>query len=66
MKKATTTYYEHLKCRENTVYITVDEGNRISLHDYGEPCSGVLRHWGTREELKKELQELIKIIDEIP
>lgn len=66
MKKFQTTYYHYYPNREDMIHITVDENDRLSLHDHSEPCSGILRHWGTRDELKKELQEIIKIIDETP
>lgn len=34
----------------------------VSIHEYGEPCSGVLKHWGTPEELIAECEHIIKIL----
>jgi len=39
-----------------------EEFPHISVHEYGDPCSGVLRHWGTPEELIAECELIIKII----
>lgn len=36
----------------------------VSVHQ-GEPCSGILRHWGKPRELIKELEEIIKALKEI-
>lgn len=66
--KATTTHYVYLKCRKDTVCIAVskdDEGvDRFTLYDWVDPCSGVLRHWGSKSELRAELMELVQILDE--
>jgi len=56
MKKILTTY------ANNTVCITVNEesAEHISVHDLsGEPCSGILKHWGTRAALIRELETII-------
>jgi hypothetical protein len=65
--KAHTTYYVHLKPRQDTVYIAVNEEvkDHISIYSELTPCSGVLTHWGTRAELKKELLELVEILDRV-
>lgn len=65
--KATTTHYVYLKCRKDTVYIAVNEeaGGGMSIYDGIEPCSGVLRHWGSKSELRAELMELVSILDEM-
>ena len=64
--KATTTYYVSLPHRNDTVSIAVnDEGNGMSIYDGIEPCSGVLRHWGSKAELRAELMELVEILDEM-
>jgi len=56
MKKTQTVY----KLTEN-VMMTVNEetGDHISIHDYGEPCSGIVKHWGTKKEIIKELESII-------
>jgi len=61
MKKYQTTYTGKY-CQ-----ITVSEEikDHISIQDFGEPCSGILRHWGTKKELIKELQNIIKEIEEL-
>ena len=60
MKKITTEYV--LLDNDNwSVYVTVDEQEkRISLHSLGEPCNGILRHWGTKEELIIELNAIVE------
>lgn len=61
MKKSQTTYYNNNFC------VTVNEEvkDHISVHDIGEPCSGVLRHWGNKKQLIKELREVIKEIENL-
>ena len=49
---------------KNYLYtISLERGNHISVHDHGEPCGGILRHWGTKEALIKELQQIIKELE---
>ena len=31
----------------------------ISLIEFGEPCSGILKHWGSKTLILKELNEII-------
>jgi len=65
MKKIYTVYAAN---KAGGAFITVaeDTQDHISVHDYGEPCSGVLKHWGTRAELIKELEGIIRAINELP
>ena len=67
IKKAFTSYYVHLKSRPDTVHVQINEEtpDHISVYDGFEPCSGVLKHYGTREELIKELEEIIEIIKKV-
>lgn len=37
-----------------------DEIPRYSLHEYGEPCSGMLKHWDTKENHIEFLERIIK------
>ncbi len=62
MKKVQTVYSDYL------VHITVSEetDDHMSVHSYGEPCSGVLRHWGSRAKLIKELKDIIRAIESLP
>lgn len=62
MKKTQTTY------STNKFSITVNNEipeDHISIHDGGEPCSGVLRHWGRPQKLIEELEEMITVIKDI-
>lgn len=45
MKKIYTVYAPN---KTNGAIITVAEDTKdhISVHDFGEPCSGILKHWG--------------------
>ena len=63
MNKTQTTYVSGI----GGFYITVNEEvkDHMSVHKYGEPCSGVLRHWGSKKELIKELKGIIKSIKEL-
>lgn len=64
--KSTTTYYVNLKSRPDTVCIAVnEEGDGMSIFSGIEPCSGVLKHWGSKSELRAELMELVSILDEM-
>ena len=62
MKEVSKTY------SNNNILITVNKEvgyPHISVHEYGEPCSGVLKHWGSPEKLIKELEEIIKEIKDL-
>lgn len=61
MKKVQSTF----KIVENqrwSVYLTKNEeiDNHYSIHDSGEPCSGVVRHWGSKEDHIELLEKIIK------
>lgn len=64
MKKASTTY----SVGNLELLITVNEEfpDHISVHHYGEPCSGILKHWGSRKELINELKNIILAIESLP
>ncbi len=54
-KKIQTIY----RLTENVQLIQNDEfDNHICLIEYGEPCSGILKHWGSVNELIKELRNI--------
>ena len=38
----------------------------ISLHDAGEPCSGLFRHWGSPERFIKYMEDLIEELKKLP
>lgn len=61
MKKVFTTY------SNKGVYITVngEVDDHISIHEGAESCSGILKHWGSKKELIKELEDIIKMIKEL-
>lgn len=46
----------------NLVITANEEYPHVSIHEYGEPCSGVLRHWGTVDELVEECEKIIKAL----
>lgn len=61
LKKVLTTYANQEFC----ISINEEFKNHMSIHDGGEPCSGVLRHWGTKQELIKKLKSIIDSLNEI-
>ncbi len=68
MKKISTTYSVTNLSRARSFEITVSEDvgfKHVSVHDGGEPCSGILRHWGSPKDLISELEEVIEALKEI-
>lgn len=61
MKKIRTTY-TLVENQRWSCYLTENNEvkNNYSIHDFGEPCSGVIKHWGTKEAIIKELEAIIK------
>lgn len=56
MKKIQTTY----ELTKNIQLVQNEEfKEHISLIEYGEPCSGILKHWGSKTEILRELNEII-------
>lgn len=56
MKKIETRY----KLTNNVILVQNEEYTpHINLVEYGENCSGILKYWGTKEEIINELQEII-------
>ncbi len=67
MKKVQTTYVITDNQKWSALLTKNEESeNRYSIHDYGEPCSGVLKHWDTLENhiafLEKVVKELKKLL----
>ena len=60
MKKIQTTY----QLTDDTL-LTVNEEftDHVSVHGYGDPCSGILKHWATRKSIIKELQTIIAALE---
>lgn len=66
MKKIQTTYVLVDNQRWSALITKNEEvGNNYSIHDYGEPCSGILKHWDTKENhiafFEKVISELKKL-----
>jgi hypothetical protein len=61
MKKVQTTY----QGQYGTYHVSEEVKNHLSVTSFGEPCSGVLRHWGTKEELINELNGIIKELESL-
>ena len=61
-KKLSTTY----KLTEDVQLIQDEEcDNNISLVNFGyEPCTGILKHWGSTTQHIAELREIIKALEE--
>ena len=59
MKKTSTTYKIF-----HDIFLTVDEesAGHVSIHEYGEPCSGILKHWN---DINGHIAELGMIIHEL-
>lgn len=69
ISKSSTTYSTIIGSREDARSICVTVNHEagvphISVHE-GEPCSGILKHWGSPENLIAELEQIIKVIKEI-
>ena len=62
MKKSQTIYSVRKKDFSFCVAVNAESPGYISVYDGIEPCSGVLRHWGTREQFIKELETIISEI----
>lgn len=63
MKKIETKYQLD-NTRRYILIVSEKMPNCISIVDSGEACSGILKRWGTKEELKSELQGIINALDE--
>jgi hypothetical protein len=37
--------------------------NHMSIVEYGEACSGILKHWGSKEKLIGEMKHLITLLE---
>jgi len=57
MKKLQTTYQ-----LTNDIQLIKNEelGDHICLINFGETCSGILKYWGTKEKIIKDLENIIK------
>lgn len=57
MKKISTTY----RLTDEVQMIVNEEfPDHICLINYGEACSGILKHWGTKKTIIRELEDIIK------
>jgi len=61
MKKVLTTYSN----TEFSISVNEEYPEHISVHQFGEPCSGILKHWGTRADIIKELEAVIRAVKKI-
>jgi hypothetical protein len=57
-----------------TIYKLTDSVNIVhneeypehySLTEFNEPCSGIIKHWGTKEALIAELEWIVKKLKQI-
>ena len=64
MKKIQTTYFDS----NSNLCLTInnDVEDSISIHEFGEPCSGILKYWGKRKNLIDNLEKAIKFIKSCP
>ena len=60
MKKLETRY-----ALTNDVQLIVNNESTgvVSVVQYGEACSGILKHWGTPKQLTKELRQIADLIE---
>jgi len=49
----------------NNIQLLVNEEfkEHICLIEYGESCSGILKHWGSKEEILTELKKIISELE---
>lgn len=61
MKKLSETY-QLIENKRWSVQMTINKelGDHVSIHEFGEPCSGILKHWGSKKDLIKELENIIE------
>ena len=62
MKKTQTTYFH---AKNPSFYIAKNEEveDNISIYEGIEPCSGIVRHWGSKESIIKELKAIIAVLE---
>lgn len=60
MKKLQTNY----KLTEDIQLVINEEvKDNICLKEYGENCSGILKHWGSKRNIIKELKNIISELE---
>jgi hypothetical protein len=66
MKKVQSTY-TLVENHRWTVLLTKNEEdeNSYSIHEYGEPCSGVIKHWASKEDHIALLERIIKELNKL-
>lgn len=49
-----------------TIKMVVNEEfeDHICLIEYGDTCSGIMRHWGVKKDIIDELMEVVKKLEE--
>ena len=62
MKKIETRYV-----LTDNLYLIINEEvkDHMCLVEFGEPCSGILRHWGSQDDLVVELKKIIEKLEDI-
>lgn len=60
MRKINTQY---LLTRDTLLTVNEQHPDNMSIHDYGESCGGIMKHWGSKKQLIKELQEIINALE---
>lgn len=67
LKKIHTLYELQLGTKFPSVYLTMstEAKNHMSVHSLGEPCNGVLHHWGTRQSLIEELRMIADRLEKL-
>ena len=61
MKKIQTNY----QLTDNVQMVVNEEyKEHLCLIEFGENCSGILKHWGSKKEIIAELKEIINKLEE--
>lgn len=61
VKKTMTTYSLG---NNHQLLVNEEYPDHMCLIEYGEACSGVLKHWGSRKQLVTELKLLVEYLEQ--
>ena len=60
-EKIETRYALGMNCQ---LIVNEEVKDNMCLVDLGEPCSGILKHWGSKKQLINELKLIIKELED--
>lgn len=60
MKKVQTVYVS--KDHKFNIAVNEEFKDHLSVYSGFEPCSGLVRHWGRKDEIIKELEGIVEVL----